>query len=364
MTGTGRQVFTKGMVYPYDVMTVMFTFDVVLFYTYGHVTLFYIWYNPKRDLVDEAKLLVQIGLFRARLADNYAVRQKSGPFKTVDEFTHDGGLDTYTQTSTSDFMSEHAISGLFTWADILPLTSIIYDQGLSINAFAGIVSVLPSVTDAYTVQGGNSQIVEAMIAFTGAGQYLNSTVTEIARQQDGYYLTVNGDPQGPYDDVVIATPIEFLNASFVNISMAPITPREFVEWHVTLVSASSLNPSYFGMPAGSTVPDLVVATGNSTAPFAVINPMLKAPSGNTIYKIFSNSDISSLISSIFVGVRASYVHAWPFTFPRLDVVAPGHYQPIVLADGLYYVNTIESLASAMECSTLAGRNIAQIINGT
>ena len=52
---------------------------------------------------------------------------------------------------------------------------------------------------------------------------------------------------------------------------------------------------------------------------------------------------------------------WPYTFPILTPTTD--YQPVILADNLYYLNTIESAASAMEASVISGRNAAQLILG-
>jgi len=54
------------------------------------------------------------------------------------------------------------------------------------------------------------------------------------------------------------------------------------------------------------------------------------------------------------------VQDWEYTFPLLDPT--NEYQPIQLNENLYYLNSIESVTSAMEGSTIAGRNIAQLIS--
>lgn len=107
-------------------------------------------------------------------------------------------------------------------------------------------------------------------------------------------------------------------------------------------------------------------------------------SGAKIYKLFSNVDVSSLLSQIFIDVSDSHVQvsvfrsqqlksiyfgisppfgflcqAWPYTFPEL--IPTINFQPIILAQNLYYLNTMESVASAMEASVISGRNTAQLI---
>jgi hypothetical protein len=71
-------------------------------------------------------------------------------------------------------------------------------------------------------------------------------------------------------------------------------------------------------------------------------------------------------------MQSYYVHTWPYTFPELIPVSsspssstptssPSSFQPIHLSPGLLYMNTMESVASAMEESTLSGANAARII---
>ncbi|KAB7515769.1 hypothetical protein DM867_01080 [Halosegnis rubeus] len=46
-------------------------------------------------------------------------------------------------------------------------------------------------------------------------------------------------------------------------------------------------------------------------------------------------------------------------FPRLDLETPT--PPFRLADGLYYVNAMESVASTMETQAIAGRTVANLV---
>jgi hypothetical protein len=88
--------------------------------------------------------------------------------------------------------------------------------------------------------------------------------------------------------------------------------------------------------------------------------------GTGLWKLFSNDDVRPHLTSIFLGLSTdpadTVVQHWNYTFPVLSPVngsagAPS-YQPISLADGVWYVNAMESVASAMEGSIIAGRNLA------
>ena len=64
----------------------------------------------------------------------------------------------------------------------------------------------------------------------------------------------------------------------------------------------------------------------------------------------------------FIDVQSVYVHHWVYTFPRfIPTTNPEDFQDIQLDDGLFNINTIESVASAMEVPVINARNVAQII---
>ena len=97
--------------------------------------------------------------------------------------------------------------------------------------------------------------------------------------------------------------------------------------------------------------------------------------GQKIYKLFSKQSVEGDVDQLFVGVTDVQVKVrpplpclvcvlmlaqeWEYTFPVLtpDV----KFQPIILGENIFYLNTMESVASAIEGSVIAGRNIAQLI---
>ena len=80
--------------------------------------------------------------------------------------------------------------------------------------------------------------------------------------------------------------------------------------------------------------------------------------------------MASHLPDIFLGISRVESQSWPYTFPKLVPVAKpldnnrSEYQPITLAPGIYYLNTMESVASAMEGSVIAGRNVAMLLNNS
>lgn len=54
--------------------------------------------------------------------------------------------------------------------------------------------------------------------------------------------------------------------------------------YVTMVEASGLNGAYFGLNESATVPDHILTTGNSTAPFVVISAVANTSKQFLVYK--------------------------------------------------------------------------------
>lgn len=119
----------------------------------------------------------------------------------------------------------------------------------------------------------------------------------------------------------------------------------------------------------------ILTTANSSAstPFVVVQQEATLPGGSALWKLFSNEDVRPQLGEIFAGLAGGdeevVVQRWPYTFPRLVPVAvnasgAASYQPIDLEAGggrLLYINTMESVASAMEGSIIAGRNAALLL---
>jgi len=120
------------------------------------------------------------------------------------------------------------------------------------------------------------------------------------------------------------------------------------------------------------MPDNILTTQSAvpTTPFNVLQLETSLRNGENIYKLFSNQDLEEEIPRIFTNVTHVRTQDWPYTFPHLDPIKPSDtsasppkaYQPIILSDGIYYLNTMESVASAMEGSVIAARNVAQLMN--
>lgn len=145
-------------------------------------------------------------------------------------------------------------------------------------------------------------------------------------------------------------------------------PRHFQRIFVTIVRAAGLQAAYFGL--NSTRPikfnNILTSRGAAaTSPFVVIEQEVELPDGTALWKLFSNDDVRAKLPQLFTGISSdpadTVVQVWPYTFPELLPVtdtSSTQYQPLKLDDGIFYVNAMESVASAMEGSIIGGRNLA------
>jgi hypothetical protein len=118
--------------------------------------------------------------------------------------------------------------------------------------------------------------------------------------------------------------------------------------------------SFFFSPVSDV---LTTQSADETTPFNAIETELELDDGTRVFKIVSNQNVTDILDDLFLEVDKSSVliQYWPYTFPVLHPTTTGQFQPIQLAPNVWYLNTIESVASAMEGSIIAGRNVAMLI---
>eukprot|EP01097_Dermamoeba_algensis_P009507 TRINITY_DN6702_c0_g1_i1.p1 TRINITY_DN6702_c0_g1~~TRINITY_DN6702_c0_g1_i1.p1 ORF type:complete len:338 (-),score=73.57 TRINITY_DN6702_c0_g1_i1:161-1174(-) len=280
----------------------------------------------------------------------------------------DGDLLFWTSNSFQTLMTDRFVPLDYLKANAEPLTRVIYDQPLNISGFAGMVSILPGVTTAFSVLGGNSLLVEKMFRVSNSSVNLKTTVKNIHYDADKQKYSLSASSRTKqyeydgYDAVIIATPIEFAQLNLTGFTVPSLSHRHYQHWFVILVRATGLSPAYFGLPPNATVPDNIFTLGNSSAPFNVITVRSKSPLGGNVYKIFSNQNLTLQLPKIFTGYQESHVQHWPFTFP--DLPATSSFQPIIFNPNLIYLGTLESAATAMECAVISGRNAAYLLKSS
>ncbi len=337
------------------------------------------------------------------------------PFRDLSQVAHDVGLTGITALTGEQLLDAHQISRSFGTDIIQASTRVNYGQNLGL--IHGLETMVCMATDgAMAVKGGNWQIFAEMIHAAKADLHLNTSVQSIERRDDGKFsvqatgaqanglgAVVSNDRRQfveHFDQVILAAPLQFTNISITPSLPHVPDPIPYVSLHVTLfASPHRLSPEFFDLPAGKSVPRVVLTTlgkddhpgsnkaGVGSAGFwsisllrTVRNPAIRdAASGEGrreyLYKVFSPKPATDSFLSAILGLKntsteeddqdgiskddVSWIYrkrwdSYPFLYPRVT------FEDIVLAENLYYTSGIESFISTMETSSLMGMNVARL----
>ena len=170
-----------------------------------------------------------------------------------------------------------------------------------------------------------------------------------------------------YDIVIIATPLHGIKNK---ISFAEF-PHELVsfkqDYHklVSMFVQGKVNTTSFKVGLQSEVPSEVISITpkvhfNSLKKLSPVSPDMHPENpmktDEAIWRVFFNKDpTQEEIDSLFMShsdVRLVEWYAYPEYRPGMDL------PPFMLYDKLYYINAIESAASAMETAVIGARNVA------
>lgn len=320
------------------------------------------FYAKKKHFISDLEMLAKIEEFRIALKLNY---KANVTFTSIDEYVA-SHLTNYARVASSSFARR--LNPDFVSTEWIPITRTIYDQPLSLNLFAGLAAVLPNLETSYSAAGGNDRIVKSLLQHAHISRlHLQCRVHNIILQNNNNsntYVLLNdvGDVLASQcSHVVIAAPLEMAQLG-KNTSFSLPPSRSYHHWWVTLVAASALEPTYFGLPKKNVVADTILTTQNATVNWTMCSVLDKAPDGAKVYKCFSNADISLELPRLFHGLLEWRTHYWDQTFP--DLAPPSSsssYQPVLLGPNVYYLNAIESVGVAMEAGVVAGKNVANLI---
>lgn len=106
--------------------------------------------------------------------------------------------------------------------------------------------------------------------------------------------------------------------------------------------------------------DAIMLTEGAATPFNSLARVATTATNESIWKLFSAAPgvpyawLEMLFEAEFQIVSNKTWHAYPSFDP------PENFSPAVLAEGLYYTNSLETAASALEVAAIWGRNGAAL----
>lgn len=330
----------------------------------------------------------------------YTLQSEGKAFTTVHDMLQAmGGQDYYEQTqiSAQDYFvgklgwSQKMIDEVFTAG-----LRVNYGQNSGVDAFTTMVSMAGSESNSlWNVVGGNKQIAQKALESSSA-TFHHSEVLSITRIQQSESIPVTytvtyqdvgltGEAKkndatitsDQYDAVIFANPLTESIVSFADFPNPIYTPAATSPYHRTVATfvKGQLNPAFFGLdtygkdfpfdiftmsstPEETSIPLCSIglqipseATAETVAQY--LTPVQDQPM--RVWKLFSTQPLTQeQLDRIFLKQEGEAVaidwHAYP------EYVPPEQYASFVLDDGMFYTNTIEKSASAMETAAVGAMN--------
>jgi len=324
----------------------------------------------------------------------YAAQDEGTSFRSPKELLGAVGMQGWAERNCSDGLSE-----VLGENDTLAATELVaafmrntYNQDwATANTLVCMTAVAPLTAGgssaAWSVQGGNHQIVKALLNSSQANVRLGRTVEAIHPSDDegGYRLrhcssaaqTRDDIQEETFDHVIIAAPL--VGSGIEGIPDAgehqAVARMPFQKVHTTVVSGT-LSPSYFGMKAQdsellNSLTD-VLTTASGATPFSSIGHYSNKDNV-TRWKFFSQERLTGAhLSDIFtVHDEASVVrHLWnsPGAYPlsrpahsRRSSSFVLHERPGPRGGMVLHPSALEVGTSAMEVLAISARNAALLL---
>ena len=267
----------------------------------------------------------------------------------------------------------------------------IYCQDIDkVTAMVGTVSLAGCENNQLSaIVGGNYQLPVKLLESSTAEVH-NVHVTKVVKvvttetTAPSYVLHYTEDEatgqSEMWDAVVIACPLETSNIQFEGFDTDKWTPVRKQKFHRTVANFvyGKLNPRFFGADKyNSTFPEEIFTTKMCDPSIEVKCVLLVCPVELTtqqridymraarkdtmqIYEIFTSEPLTDVqLSLIFSEYTDHTVVDW-MAYP--EYVTPESFGSFVLDNGLFYVNCIEHVASAMEMSCVGGKNVSLLVN--
>ncbi|XP_070565846.1 prenylcysteine oxidase 1-like [Ptychodera flava] len=329
---------------------------------------------------DLLKLRKAVGVLIENFSRIYDVHDNGIAYTSVEGILNAMGGREYvnlTKVSLAEVLKEHGYADEFV-ADMVSIAARVnYGQQTNMSAFAGEVSLAGVQGGLWSVHGGNKQVCSRLLEKSKATLY-KSTVSGIKLakgDKPGYYLIIAEPPDkngnisahvaGKYDIIVIATPLHHGKTDLKFKSF----PKEITNFpdpfHRTVATYvdGELNFRAFGFDSKEDCPTEILTTRdnkfgiNSVAHnYPVDYQKGKTETQKPVWKVFSREPLTdNQLGTLFTSRKETKVVDW-LAYPHYD--PPDTLSSFELHAGLYYINSVEWAASAMEMVAVGGRNTA------
>ncbi|CAK9798124.1 Prenylcysteine oxidase-like [Anthophora plagiata] len=243
-----------------------------------------------------------------------------------------------------------------------------YGQNTDIHSFVGFISLAAADANLWSVKGGNKKVPEHLIYRNKHVNVVSSRVMKIVNietnnTQNLYEVHYSNQDstivmKSTYNIVILAIPLTTDQKFLINFEGFPRNDFYNMEkYHDIIVTfvQGDLKPYYFGL--GEELSAILSCNPNKT----IVNSIGRLDSvegtiEDKVWKIFSNKPLkTNIIKEMFSNIQEIKQVTWK-AFPEYSTRI--HEAKFKLHNALYHVNAIEWIASAMEMSSISGRNVA------
>lgn len=229
-----------------------------------------------------------------------------------------------------------------------------YNQNTTLNALAGMIGMAGTTSRAFKVTQGIQTMIQRLIGNSGA-QVFHHTVETITAVENGFELRFDGTMTRFCDDVIIAAPLEdamLLLPEGITVS----EHRPYQKVFTTFVTGVP-DYVYFGVENARDIPQFVLTSEYKPSLFKSMSVISESPDGIFHCKFFSASRLNkeNLAPVFLPGFLITSQFEWS-AYPEYN--PPDEFPDFELAPGLFYLNSVESGASAIEIMAVSARNAA------
>lgn len=233
---------------------------------------------------------------------------------------------------------------------------------LTIPFFSGEVALAGAESSLWSVFGGNKKVPEALLEHSRA-KLIRDRVSSITLTPQSQYALECTNVTHIYDFVVIACPqikTSKKNIKLVGIPNHPSMPVKYQRTVATFVHGE-LNYTYFYHGTFAKPNQIISINPNLffSSVFMVYPVKPNERYNRRIFKVFSKEKLTNQQLDLLFSERVEVVVKDWYAYPVYSIDMPK--VPFVIHDNLFYLNSIELAASAMEMSAISGKNIAKLI---
>ncbi|XP_073507432.1 prenylcysteine oxidase 1-like isoform X2 [Phyllobates terribilis] len=302
-------------------------------------------------------------------------------FSTMEGLLRSLGGDHFvnmTQKSVGESLQGIGVSQRFIDDVISAVMKASYGQSVAIPALVGAMSLAGAQGNMWAVEGGNKLVCSGLLKLTKANViHARVTAVSLHSTEKKHLYEVQYEQEGTlgsdyYDLVIVAAPLHKAGYPISFLNLQPSLPEPMGSYHrvVSSIVHGYLNSSYFGFadpklfPFSSILsmdtPDAVFHSLESLCPVNVsVGFRRKPPQEAAVWRVLSQRPLDRKeLKTLFKSYYSVQVIEWQ-AFPSYATAGSSKpLPPIILHDGLYYLNGAEWAASSVEMSAVAAKNVA------